>query len=290
MLALALSVGSGAAVASFACGDLGKPAFVGSDGDATPTEPSNPIVLDAAEEEASLVLVPLAGVVRDPDTDAALPLAVVAIELGGLDQTNPAAIGPDGGTVPTLMINPFYQYGTITDDAGAFSLEVPRGPVGVHVYKGGFFCGVAEASETRPGKTEVLVKLEPLPVAEGGSTPAKPVISGFTMSPPVVAPGDTIAMSARVEAADPEADPLSEQVVAVEPTSSWAGAFAPPEAGTQEGGFPNGIYGRLVPAPLTPGTYTFYLVAATRSCVVSDLATQTVLVTLTGEAGDEVDE
>jgi hypothetical protein len=94
-------------------------------------------------------------------------------------------------------------------------------------------------------------------------------------------------LSARVEAADPESDPLSEQVLAVEPVSGWAGAFAPPEPGTDGAGYPNGIYGRLVAAPLTPGKYTFYLVAATRACVVSEVATQTVLVTLTGEGGEE---
>jgi hypothetical protein len=290
-IALVFGAGWVAATASFACGNLGEPPFVGADGEVTPVAPPDPMeVTDAEEEEASPVLVPLAGVVRDPETDAGVPLAIVAIEVGGLDQTNPAAVGPDGGVVPTLKINPFYQFGTLTDDAGTFSLDVPDLPLGVHVYKAGFVCGVPEAGATHPGETAVLVEPQPLPVTNGGPGPAKPVISGFTLTPAVVAPGDTITMSARVEAADPDADPLSEQVLAVEPLTSWAGAFAPQEAGTEDGGFPNGIYGRLVPAPLTPGEYTFYLVATTRSCVVSELATQTVLVTLTGEAGDEAGE
>jgi hypothetical protein len=250
----------------------------------------SPVFGDAAEEGSGPDLIRLAGVVRDRDWDAALPFALVAIEVGGLGQTNPGALGPDGSTVPTLRINPFYQYGSITDDAGGFSLDVPSEPVGIHVYKSGFYCGVPEAGAIFASEGGVLVLPEPLPMAESGSEAAGPTITGFTATPSIVAPGETLTMSARVEAVDPETDPLSEQVLAVEPISNWAGVFAPPEPGTQSTGYPNGIYSRLVPAPLTPGEYTFYLVAATLSCVVSELASQTVLVTATGEAGDEEGE
>jgi hypothetical protein len=290
LLSVVLGAGSAAAAASFACGDLGEPAFVGSDGEVTTNEVLSPVPSDASEEEASPGRVPLAGIVRDRDTDAVLPFALVAIEVGGLGQTNPAALGPDGAAIPTLQINPFYEYGTLTDDAGAFSLDVPEELVGVHVYKSDFFCGVPEAGAIFPAEAGVLVQPEPLSIAEGGSELAKPTVTGFTATPSIVAPGETITMSARVESADPTTDPLSQQVLAVEPVSNWAGVFAPPEPGTQDAGYPNGIYARLVPAPLAPGEYTFYLVAATRSCVVSEFATQTVLVTLTGEGGDEAGE
>ncbi len=282
-----VSVGCATAAVSFACGDLGEPAFVGSDGAAPPVEVTSPFAFDASEEEAAPNLVSLAGRVRDPDTDAALPFALVAIEMGGLDQTNPAAASPDGAVTPTLVINPLYRYGAMTDDGGAFSLEVPDEPVGVHVYKSGFFCGVPDVGAVTPGDASLLVRPDPLRLMDGGSEIAKPTIEGFTVTPSIAAPGEIVTMSARVEAADPATDPLSDQVVAVEPISSWAGVFAPPEPGTPDAGYPNGIYARLVPAPLVPGEYTFYLVAATRSCVVSEFATQTVLVTPTGEAGDE---
>jgi hypothetical protein len=289
-IAFLLGAGCAAAATSFACGDLGEPAFAGDDGGVTPPEFFDAIAADAAEAEASPTLVPLTGAVLDPDTDAGLPFAVVAIEMGGLDQTNPGNLGADGGIVPTLTINPFYRYGTLTDDAGAFSLDVPSERVGVHVYKSGFFCGVPEAGTITldgPGEARVLVQPEPTSVVDGGTDTKKPTITGFTATPSILAPGEAITLSARVEAADPESDPLSEQVLAVEPVSGWAGAFAPPEPGTDGAGYPNGIYGRLVAAPLTPGKYTFYLVAATRACVVSEVATQTVLVTLTGEGGEE---
>src|SRR5580692_2644353 len=132
-IAFLLGAGCAAAATSFACGDLGEPAFAGDDGGVAPPEFFDAIATDAAEAEASPALVPLTGAVRDPDTDAGLPFAVVAIEMGGLDQTNPGNLGADGGIVPTLTINPFYRYGTLTDDAGAFSLDVPSERVGVHV-------------------------------------------------------------------------------------------------------------------------------------------------------------
>ena len=74
-----------------------------------------------------------------------------------------------------------------------------------------------------------------------------------------------VTLTALVKAADAATDPLSEQVLAIEPASGWAGVFAPPLPGTPGLGYPNGVYGRLVPAPLVPGEYTFYMVAATES-------------------------
>ncbi len=275
-MAVVVGAGCATAVAPFACGNLGEPAFVGSGGGPAYTGDFSPPA-DATEDEASPALVPLAGVVRDRETEAGLRFALVAIEIGGLDRANPASGQSDGARVPTLKIDPFYQYGATTDEAGAFSLDVPSEPVGVHVYKSGFFCGVPEAGAILPGSGAVFVEPEPLPNSDAG--PARPAISGFTATPSMLAPGEVITLSAIVEAADPETDPLSEQVLAVEPLSGWAGVFAPPEPGTPGGSYPNGIYSRLVPAPLAPGKYTFYLVAATLSCVTSDLATQTVLVT-----------
>lgn len=290
--ARAIAVVFGAALAgsaaSFACGNLGEPAFVGSDGGfSVPTVEFSPVAMDASEEEASPGMVPLAGWVRDRETDAALPFALVAIEVGGLDPTNPGAVGPDGALIPTLQIDPFYRYGAVTDDAGGFALDVPNESVGVHVYKSGFFCAVPDAGAVVPGAGRVFVRPEPLPTAEAEAGSGQPTITGFTATPTIVAPGETITMSARVEATSPTTDPLSQQVLAVEPLSGWAGVFAPPVPGTPSQGYPNGIYSRFVVAPLAPGEYTFYLVAATVSCVVSEVAMQTVLVTPTGEAGDD---
>jgi hypothetical protein len=130
--------------------------------------------------------------------------------------------------------------------------------------------------------------VRPLPLGEtDGRAPPKPSLTGFTIRPQVAAPGETLTIAAQVEAKDPESDPLSEQVVAIEPTSNWAGILAPPVPGSASKGYPNGVYNRLAPAPLAPGEYVYYLVAATEACVVSDVATARVRVTPTGEGGTD---
>jgi hypothetical protein len=270
--------------APLACGDLGEPAFAGLEGGATAYSP--PPASDASDEkDGAPPTVLLAGTVRNPSGEPIV--ALVAIEVGGLNQENPGAVGPDGGVQPTLKIDPFYQYGTRTDDAGEFSLEVPEGELGVHVYASGFYCGVPEAGAIDPssGTTKVVTVLRPLLKEDGGMTPAQPTITGFTITPQVAAPGATLTMAAEVEAVDPSLDPLSEEVLAIEPTSSWAGIFAPPVPGTPGVAYPNGVYGRLAVAPAALGEYVYYLVAATEACVVSQVAVARVLVTPTGEGG-----
>jgi hypothetical protein len=268
-----------------ACGDLGEPAFAGSDGSVTSFLPTfSAATSDAAEDEAGgAPKVLLAGTTLGPSGE---PIAaLVAVEVGGLNQENPGAVGADGAVEPTLRINPFYQYGTRADEGGAFSLEVPEEELGIHAYAGGFYCGVPEAGAIDPASGATLtLRLQPL-AEDGGTPPPQPTIAGFTITPEVVPPGGTLTMSAMVEAADPKHDPLSEQVLAIEPISTWAGIFAPPVPGTPGKGYPNGVYSRLALAPLAPGEYVYYLVAATQACIVGAPATARVLVTPTGEGG-----
>jgi hypothetical protein len=271
---------------------LGEPPFVGSDGGVVIPSPAPPNPIDDAGNSAdgATATVSLAGTVLGPPGDPVV--ALVAIEVGGLNRQPPDAAGPDGGSQPSVAIDPFYRYGTLTSDAGRFTLEVPEGELGVHVYANGFSCGVARAGAIDPRRDAMdatdltaIVRLDPLPEDDGGSPPYAPTITGFTVSPEVVPPGAILTLAAEVAAKDPERDPLSEQVLAVEPGSGWAGILAPPLPGTPGRGYPNGIYNRLVEAPGTPGEYFYYLVAATEACVVSKAAVARVLVTLSGEGG-----
>jgi hypothetical protein len=172
----------------------------------------------------------------------------------------------------------------MADKAGKFALMVPNESLGVHVYQSGFYCGVPDAGAIQPEAGTITVTPEALPSDDGGPI-GLPTITGFTLTPQVVAPGEIVTMTAYVQAADSAHDPLSEQVLAIEPTSNFAGIFAPPVPGAPDKGYPNGVYGRLVTAPVAPGEYTFYMVATTRACVVSLPVTQKLLVTATGEGG-----
>jgi hypothetical protein len=286
------AVGLGVAT-PLACGDLGVPAFETDDGDvlfdasSTPTpEPSD------AANEAEVATAELQGLAA-LSSGAPVGGALVAIEVGGLNLPNPGAVGPDGGTVATLKIDPYYRIGAIADDAGRFSVAVPEGPLGVHVYADGYLCGVPDAGAVTAEAGTVTVTLPPLPAPVGGDSgqSARPVITQFTVQPTVAAPGETVTLTAIVDAVDPAHDPLSEQVLAIEPQTGWAGIFAPPTPGKPGVGYPNGVYGRLVPAPLAPGLYKFYMVAATQACVVSAPASQWLRVTASGEGGlDAPDE
>jgi hypothetical protein len=266
-----------------ACGDLGEPAFEGEDS-GFPLDVGAPVFVPtdgAVEGPMEEATVRLQGSVLDP-AGKPIEMALVAIEVGGLNQVDPGAVGPEGGLVATLKIDPYYRFGAVSVKTGKFSLLVPDETLGVHVYTSGFYCGVPDAGAIPAEAGIITVRPEPLPVVDG-SPIARPTITGFTVSPQVASPGEVVTMTALVEAADPKNDPLSEQVLAVEPTSNFAGIFAPPVPGTPGKGYPNGVYGRLVTAPLAPGEYTFYMVAATQACVVSLAATQKLLVTPEGD-------
>ena len=287
LLAVPAAVGiAGLAAIPLACGNLGEPAFAGPDG-TVPMEYDTTPPAEDAHEDAGPALVPIHGEVEGPDGGPLV--ALIAIELGGFDQEPPGAAG-DGGVMPTLQIDTLYAYGTLTTDAGDFSLDVPDEKIGVHVYATGYSCGQPDAGTVVPGKGPIVLSprpLSPVDAGDGAAQPERPTVTGLTVrlrqsSPPteVVAPGTSVIMSAEVKAPDP-GDPLSEQVIAIEPTTGWAGAFAPPKPGTWGKGYPNGVYSRLVTVPSEAGEYTYYLIAATEACVVSDPVTAHVIVSLT---------
>jgi hypothetical protein len=265
-----------------ACGNEGEPAFAGPDGTVTCVPTSTPPPDEDAQTEVGPPLVPLHGRVEGPEGGPLV--ALIAIEVGGLNQEPPGAIG-DGGVKASMLNDPYYTYGTTTVEAGTFSLNVPDEKNGVHVYASGYSCDLPDAEALVPGKHTLVFLPSPLAAGEGGALPAKPSITGFTVTPQVIPPGEALTMAAVVKAPDPH-DPLSEQVVAIEPSTGWAGALAPPTPGIWGKGYPNGVYSRLVIAPTVPGEYIYYLVAATEACVVSEPVTARVVVSLTDSGLD----
>src|ERR1700722_2763960 len=99
--------------------------------------PGAPYALAVEAIEAGIADVPrpspppptvaLAGKVEELGSDAGMRGAVVIVEVGGVDQPNPAGLGPDGAVVASLAVDPFILAGALTDDTGAFSLPVPAG-------------------------------------------------------------------------------------------------------------------------------------------------------------------
>ena len=45
------------------------------------------------------------------------------------------------------------------------------------------------------------------------------------------------------------ADPLSDEIVALEPVTGWLGELDPPSAGALAAGYPDGRYRRTISAP-----------------------------------------
>jgi hypothetical protein len=140
-----------AAIALAACAPLVVNACDGQEGNpAAPMPSPSPTSStgdDAAGDDATEgppdakeagPMVTLGAVVQDLTTSAPIPNVLVVVEVGGLNQPNPAGIGPDGGAVATVAWDPFFQYGALTNDAGAASLSVPGGTVGLHAFADGY--------------------------------------------------------------------------------------------------------------------------------------------------------
>jgi hypothetical protein len=73
-------------------------------------------------------------------------------------------------------------------------------------------------------------------------------------------------------AAGRAADPLSDRVLALSPELKTGLALAPPQ------GSADGEWTRAFAAPAQPGTYTWFLVAASEGCVPSDPVALTLTV------------
>jgi hypothetical protein len=217
-----------------------------------------------------------------------MPEALVAVEVGGIYRTDFDA-----------AVNPYYQHGVIADNQGAFSVRVPPGQLGLHTYSNDYSYGVGAIMDDCAPNIVVTPK-HLLPADEAN----KPTATGFTVTPANVAPGATLTLSAHVvagPACKPRddggtcpvgsdictggqciMDPLSDEIIAIEPDTAWGALLLPPA-----GRGSNGVYTLTTQAPSTPGPYTYYLVVASEGCVTSDRLSAAVTVVVADGGGPD---
>jgi hypothetical protein len=195
---------------------------------------------------------------------------------------------PDGGTVPVpnAMVaveygglylpwcdlskaSPYYLFGAVTDDAGAFTLTARAGILGFHGFASRQDYARARVDTSQGTMTTLLLS----PQASGQ---ARPTISGAAFAQSTVSAGEAVSLSATVKAGT-SSDPLSDEVIVVEPTQSFALELNPPSLGKKDD-FPDGVWSRSFPAPTQPATYTYWLSATSAGCVTSDLVQLTLVV------------
>jgi hypothetical protein len=195
---------------------------------------------------------------------------------------------PDGGTVPVAnamvaveygglyipwcdlsKASPYYLFGSVTDDAGAFTVSARTGVLGFHGFATRQFYSRARV-DTSQG-TQVTITLSPQPDGQ-----ARPTVTGAAFDKTSVSPGAMVTLSATVRAGS-SSDPLSDETIVVEPTHSWALELNPPSLGKKDD-FPDGTWSRTFAAPADAGTYTFWLSATSAGCVTSDLVQLTLVV------------
>src|SRR5262249_21317033 len=107
-------------------------------------------------------------------------------------------------------------------------------------------------------------------------TQAKPTVTNAGFVESTVDLGDRVTFTAQVQAGGPN-DPLSDEILLVEPTPSWSVELNPPSAGKPDN-FPDGLWRRSFISPLKTGTYTYYFSATTAGCVTSDVQSYTLTV------------
>lgn len=235
--------------------------------------------------------------------DAGVPIlddagfVIPALELAedGTPRTNPQGDpiikrGPQAGSTVIVELcalysenpdpskaHPNYRYATVTREDGTFEVMVPQGKVGIHTFKNGWFYGRVEVDDAPDRFIET-----PFFVEAAARSSKAPTLSSFKVSPAEAAPGQTLSFSVDTRRAG--TDPMSEEVVVYEPTTSVARAFTPPGRGAPQrevggkAGWPDGTWTATMPAPSRPGTYTFYAHSTSEHCVSSNKLGISVLV------------
>jgi len=187
-----------------------------------------------------------------------VPNAMVAVEYGGL-------------YLPWCDLahaSPYYRFGAVTDDAGAFTMTGAAGKLGFHGFATGQYYSRAPLDTSKGSSVTIVLSPEP-----AGS---RPTITGAAFEQATVAAGAQVTITATVAAAVPT-DPLSDETVLVEPTHSWGIELDPPSLGKKDD-FPDGTWSRTFTAPAETGTYTYWLSATTAGCATSDLVTLKLVV------------
>ena len=194
----------------------------------------------------------VSGRVTDAATKKPLAGAVIAVEIGGHYVTNP----------DPSKANPSYQRGTVTDEQGSYSLTLPGPSLGFHSFVKGFKYGTDGVEGS--GTATLDLSMEP-------AKEPPPTLTGATLTPTTVAPGGALTISVTAAKAPGSKDPLSEEVLVVEPINTMSAALDPPSAGVQGTGYPDGVWRRALVAPMARGHYVYYLTVTTEGCVVGDV-------------------
>ena len=257
------SLDDASVVACTSAGDGGRLCVHPDGGYSAPAEPPSFANLGPDGGDASSdaqgdagVMMRLRGTIFESDGKTIIPFAVLAIEKGGLYVANADASAS----------NPAYLYGGRADSNGQFDLTLPYDSLGIHTFMSNFEYGRMGLEMVDGGLDRVVT----ITMAAIGAR-AKPTITGARAEPSTVAAGEIFFVRASVAAAC-AADPLSEEILLIEPKTQFSTELDPPCGGRQGKGYPDGEYARAVRAPKSPGTYTYYLTATTeQQCVTGDV-------------------
>ncbi|MBK7582948.1 MAG: hypothetical protein IPI67_22480 [Myxococcales bacterium] len=196
----------------------------------------------------------------EPKSPKPMAGALIAIETGGLYVTNP----------DPSQASPSYKYGGRAGDDGTLIMTLPTDTIGVHSFATGYYYG----SRLVPFDQDlgITINMEPFRTP----FPPLPTITNPTLSAVSVAPGAEFTISCEVKAGE-AADPLSDEVIVTIPAENRALALAPPSAGVQGKGYPDGTWSLQLVAPGEPGSYEYFLSATSEGCVTGDLGPALVL-------------
>ena len=189
------------------------------------------------------------------DAASGFPLenVIIAAETGGIYVDNP----------DKTLGNPAYVFGAITDAKGTFVLTLDKGQyVGFHTFLDGYRYGQLSIEGVGYAVAEFTM-------GKKLAADLSPTLTQPTLSSSTVKPGETITVTVVATAASP-ADPLSEEILVVEPITHFSIAMQPPAPGGMPGAWPDGIWVATFAAPAAPGKYTLHLVGTSENCITAD--------------------
>ncbi len=252
---------SAAMVVACSGGDAARPVGPAPPGLAAAAAGSGVDAGDGGAEPCTQLPIPdsgpltITGTVYENVPDASprpLANAMVAAEYGGLYLT----------WCDLAHASPYYQFGAYTDANGKFTVQAHAGILGFHSFATGFLYNRARLDTAT--STDVVLHMEPI------KNEKKPAVTAAGFAATTVAPGGSLTFTATAAAADRTNDPLSDELMLVEPTQSFATELDPPSVGLKDD-FPDGVWKKTFPAPTKKGTYTYYFSATTAHCVSSDV-------------------
>lgn len=196
----------------------------------------------------------------DGSIGAPIPFANVSVEYGGLYVD----------WCDRSRASPYYVFGTVADDAGRFELSAREGHLGFHSFATGYFYDRGQI-DAATDDASVVLTMVPL------RTEPKPVVTDPRFDKTTVEAGAPVTFTAGVRAANRCLDPMSDEVLLIEPVHSWSRELDPPSRGLKDD-VPDGVWKLTFDAPAEAGVYTYYFSATTSQCVTSDVQTFTLRV------------